>query len=394
MAKKKILFIYPHMMLGGSTTSLLSVLNSMDYEQYETDIIFYNKEGELINSLPKEVRVLPLACKYPDKKSMYFQKICSWKSIWTTIKGKVWGIQKKNSWLSHQLGSQDNVRYCRQLEVHYDIAISYLEFWPLYYLAECVEADRKIAWIHTDYSKLDLLKKYENRALAKIDNIVLISQECRSKFLGCFPEWACKSMVVENFVSAKYIKEKAKETVDFKVADRCLKFVTTCRIDFESKGLDRALNVICRLKEEGYTKYFQWYIIGTGEDEERLKDLIDKRNVLDCVFFLGQQNNPFPYEIKCDVFFLPSRFEGKPIAVTEAQILGLVPIVTDYSSAKEQICHMQDGIILKNQEEAIYDGVKNVLCNPDIIKKLSQVIKEKKIVNNGEQQWRSLLNER
>ena len=78
----------------------------------------------------------------------------------------------------------------------------------MYYLAECVEAERKIAWIHTDYSKLNLLKKYENKALAKLDSIVLISYECKSKFLDCFPEWEQKVIVVENFISAKYIREK------------------------------------------------------------------------------------------------------------------------------------------------------------------------------------------
>ena len=113
--------------------------------------------------------------------------------------------------------------------------------------------------------------------------------------------------------------------------------------------------------------------------------------LLECVTLLGQQNNPFPYEVKCDVFFLPSRFEGKPISVTEAQILGVVPIVTDYSSAKEQISHMQDGIILDNNEEAIYYGVKNVLCNPNIITKLSKSMQVKGLVNDGEQQWRELI---
>ena len=59
MKKKSILFIYPNMMLGGSTTSLLSLLNSIDYKKYTVDILFYNSRGQLAAYLPSEVTVLP-----------------------------------------------------------------------------------------------------------------------------------------------------------------------------------------------------------------------------------------------------------------------------------------------------------------------------------------------
>ena len=68
MKKKELLFIYPYMMIGGSTTSLLSVLNSIDYNCYNVDILFYEKTGELIDYLPSQVRILPYACKYTSTK--------------------------------------------------------------------------------------------------------------------------------------------------------------------------------------------------------------------------------------------------------------------------------------------------------------------------------------
>ena len=49
------------------------------------------------------------------------------------------------------------------------------------------------------------------------------------------------------------------------------------------------------------------------------------------------------------------------MAVTEAQILGLVPCVTNYSSAKEQVHHMKDGIIMDNNDKAIEQTLYDIL---------------------------------
>ncbi len=51
------------MMLGGSTTSLLSLLNTIDYDRYDVDLILYKNEGEYLNDIPKQVNLLPQAFK-------------------------------------------------------------------------------------------------------------------------------------------------------------------------------------------------------------------------------------------------------------------------------------------------------------------------------------------
>lgn len=391
LEKEEVLFIYPSMMLGGSTTSLLSILNSIDYKKYEVDILFYNEKGVLYDTLPKEINVLSFACKYSDMRILRLRKLCSLKSCVSALKGRILAGYRKNHWIIDQFGSKDNVRFCRVLSKTYDIAVSFLEFWPMYYLAEKVSAKRKIAWIHTDCVQLNLEKKYENRIFRELEKIVLISEECRNAFIKCFPEWKEKTVVVENFISKKLIMERAKEQINFEVDSQCLNFVTTCRIDFGSKGLDRAVRIVKRLNREGYTKYFRWYIIGTGSDEKKLEELIKESGLSEYVTLLGQQFNPFPYEIKCDVFFLPSRYEGKPLSVVEAQALGLVPVITDYSSAREQVCHMQDGIILENEEEAIFCGLKEILCKPEIISKLAEGVQRKCMESEGKKQWENLL---
>ena len=82
---------------------------------------------------------------------------------------------------------------------------------------------------------------------------------------------------------------------------------------------------------------------------------------------LGAYTNPYNIESKCDIFFLPSRYEGKPMAVTEALMLGLVPLVSEYKSAHEQIKDKYDGIICENSDEGIFKGLEFVVKHLNLV---------------------------
>lgn len=86
------------------------------------------------------------------------------------------------------------------------------------------------------------------------------------------------------------------------------------------------------------------------------------------IVLYGAKANPHPYVKQCDLFLLPSVFEGKPMAVTEAQMLGIPTAVTHYSSAPEQVTDKVNGLIMENCEEGIYEGLKYILDNPDVLK--------------------------
>ena len=381
------------MMMGGSTTSLLSVLNSIDYNIFNVDILFYERMGELANYLPKEVNILPFACKYLNIKKRYLHKLLSISSLKSAVYGRVLAKRAGNPWIRDQFGSRDNVRYCNAQKKEYDIAISYLEFWPMYYLAEKVSAKQKMAWIHTDYGKLNLIPKYENEIFKKLDKIVLISKDCRNIFVHCFPEWEKKAIVIENFISAELIKKQAEENVEFCADKEKINLITVCRIDFTSKGLDRAVKVVNRLVKAGLKERFHWYVIGDGSDYEKLEQLIDNNNLNESITLLGAKINPFPYERQCDIFFLPSYFEGKPLSITEAQVLGIVPVVTNYSSAREQIANGIDGLIVENNEADIFLGVKMLLEDPQKLQKLKEGLLSRSSDSGGLDQFQKLIND-
>ena len=60
------------------------------------------------------------------------------------------------------------------------------------------------------------------------------------------------------------------------------------------------------------------------------------------------------------------------MAITESFIMGLVPVVTEYTSAKEQIRNGIDGLVFDNNDQALYEGLKKLLENPQVIDELKK----------------------
>ena len=169
-----------------------------------------------------------------------------------------------------------------------------------------------------------------------------------------FPEFHYKTIVLENIVSPSYILGNCSSVLkDLSVEEESLNIITACRLSIYTKGLDRIILALRRLIDNGYN--VKWYIIGDGPDRKEFEEMIIKNNLENYLFLLGQKDNPYPYIKRCDVYVMPSRYEGKPIAVTEAQILGLPVIVTNYSSASEQVMNEVDGLVVNNDDHSIYD---------------------------------------
>lgn len=376
---KKILIAYGTVGIGGSTTSLLSLLENINYEVYEIDLILSENKGELINLIPDEVNILEQA--WPQKLSTIKRK--SLKSILRKIISVIIARMFDSPIISKQLMSYDNVRYSRKLEKEYDVAISYLENFPLNYIVQNVKAKKKISWIHVDYIEAGFLALFDKKTFKKLDKIILVSQECKASFEKKFPELRKNLITIENMLSEEVIKVRADEKYEkLNIDKEFLNLISVCRITFSHKGLDRGVTSICKLVNLGYK--IHWYIIGDGIDKEKMEKLIFENSMENNIFLLGKRTNPFPLLNIMDLFFLPSRYEGKPMAVTEAQLLGIPPVVTEYSSAREQVKSKIDGLVMGNDDEGIYMGLKYIVDNIDVIKIWKKNLKRENYTNIDE----------
>lgn len=340
------------MIVGGSTTSLLSLLNEIDYLQYNVDLLLFEKGGVLDDQIPKEVNILDNTFLHESKKTASY--------ILTFIKSFIKSKTKHNPLIRSQLMSIELAKSQSKLEKQYDIAISYLEFWSSNYVNQRVNARRKILWLHCDYKGTCLNPKYDKKMYDSVDTVVTVSKACEDNFNELFPT-AKEVVTINNILSSRTISKLAQSfEADEALYKADFVFVTVARIDFTSKGHDRGVSAFQRVKALHPTKTFKWLIIGDGPDRDRLKDMINDNGLHQEIILLGERTNPHPYVKKADIFFLPSRYEGKPMSVTEAQMNGVVPFVTNYASAKGQINHMCDGLICENSDDAIADMMNKI----------------------------------
>lgn len=356
--RKSVLISYQAMMVGGSTTSLLGLLHSIDYTKYNVDLLLNTNTGELLDKVPRQVNLLSPAFKYPDHKTRKLHSLLSPKFLLTFIKSKI--IARRDGNVMHgvqYLESMDVIKF-RKIDNEYDVAIAFLEGINCKFVARHIKAKKKIAWIHIDYEASKFDPRYDYEAMVCFDHIVTVSPKCNEAFCRCFPSLSNRVHTIENIISADNINTLANEAVDLETDNNYINLVSSCRIEFHAKALDRAVEVWSKLHKKGESDGLRWYIIGSGKDFSKLKQLIVNEDLEEHIILLGQKVNPYPYIKKMDVFFLPSRFEGKPMAITEGLILGLPALATNYSSAKEQIKDHFSGLVVDNSEEGIEDGLK------------------------------------
>jgi glycosyltransferase involved in cell wall biosynthesis len=111
-----------------------------------------------------------------------------------------------------------------------------------------------------------------------------------------------------------------------------------------AKNFDNIPEICRRIIQFVGLKNIKWFIIGYGDDKTILQNIV-KAGVEKNVILLGKKNNPYPYIKACDIYVQPSRYEGKCVAVREAQILCKPVAITNYSTSSSQIKNGVDGII-------------------------------------------------
>ena len=377
--RTKILVCFIHAHIGGAMTSLVNFLNAIDTEKFDVDVLFYeNTSGRC--GIKEAINILPQG-KTHEKYDAgnILKKLSSPSYLISKAREFYYKKIRHNKRRAVQIMSKQGCRYSPRLDKEYDVAIAYELAWPFNYVMTRVKARKKIVWHHLDFKVSGLSYAVDKKAMQKADALVFVSEETKNNFLNDHPEYNDRTYFMPNLLSSEYVRSKDNEEVSlpFDNADIYFKLLTVARISFEHKGFDRAVRAFARLRDDGLLENVRWVIIGKGRDLETLKEMIKEHNLDSFIYPIGERKNPIPYMKKFNAFLLPSRHEGKPMVVTESFIMGLVPVVTEYTSAKEQIDCGTDGLVFDNNEEALYRGLKNLLEHPEVLGKMKEHIKNK-----------------
>ena len=387
---RKVLISSFDMEVGGVERSLISMLNNFDYSNNEVDLMLYSHTGDFMSMLNNKVNLLNEVKQYSTfRKSigetikqgnltLGLARILS--KFLAKINGKIKNLSEYGIY-QMQLMWKYSLPFLPKLDKKYDVAISYL--WPHYFVAEKVQAKRKIAWVHTDYSTIETDIDMDLKIWNKFDYIIAVSEECKNAFLKKYPSLKDKVKVIENITSPGFIKKMAKEDVEENIkTDTSFKLVSVARLS-HAKGIDNAVKALKILYNRGLTN-IKWYVVGYGGDDQMIRNLIKENSLEDSFILLGKKINPYPYINVADIYVQPSRYEGKAVTVGEAQILGKPVVITNYTTAKSQVRDNIDGYICELSIEGIADGIEKLYRNKELREKLAEACKNSDYSNSYE----------
>lgn len=373
------------MEIGGAEKALLGLLGIFDYTKYNVDLFLYHHEGELMQFIPKEVNLLPENRSYASLAKPISQVIKN--RAFGTLIGRYKGKNAATEYIVRNHikdGSYVFIDYSHRFtkpfmpkisDKEYDLVISFLT--PHYFAAEKCRGRKKIAWIHTDYSYIDIDVTSELEMWSAYDHIVSISEKVTEGFLQKFPSLAERIVLIENMHPADFIKAQANEAdVSSEMPDDgFVKFLSVGRYG-DAKNFDNVPDICSRLEN------VKWYIIGYGPDENLIKQKIAEAGMEDRVILLGKKVNPYPYFKACDFYIQPSRYEGNAVTVNEALILGKKVAVTNYATAASQIDNGVNGVIVPLENEKCAEGLSAFIADKQLQEKITQNIKNSDFSNS------------
>ena len=372
--KKRVFIAIHYLEIGGVEMSLIGLLQALDYSKYDVDLFVYNHRGELMRFIPKKVNLLPEVPEYaqidrPIREVIhngYYRIACRrlLGKLNSRLYNKIHSLQGSITVFQYVFNAVVPILPQISPETGYDLAVSFLI--PHNVVRDKVRAKKKIAWIHTDYSKVSVNANLELPVWASYDKVVSISDQVSSNFLRVFPSLSKKIVRIDNILSASFVRERASllspSLVD-KEMPRVLGRINILSVGrfVEAKNYDNVPDICKRIRDLGLDVC--WYLIGYGGAETLIRSRINEAGVEDYVIILGKKDNPYPYIKACDFYAQPSRYEGNSVTVREAQILCKPVIITRYPTAESQVKNGIDGVIIPLENELCAKGIYDFICD-------------------------------
>ncbi len=377
-SKHRILIVSHGMQIGGVERSLIGLLESLDPSRCEVTLFLYEHEGEFMPMIPKWVNLLPAAPAYvrlagPLRAALLC--VNPLVGLARLAARLITGFRKKFFGQPGFLLSRSHAYaqlFLPRIPGEYDLAISFL--MPHDTVWKKVQAKKKAGWIHTDYTSVEtgVDLTIEQDAWMAMDAIVAVSPDVATSFGKVFAAQKSKLVVIENLLAPNFVRAQAQinyPPVDMKKGDQTLVLCSAGRYT-HPKAFDLAALACRKLLDRGVK--VRWYILGYGPDEPLLRKLITENKLEDSFILLGKRTNPYPYMKVCDIYVQPSRYEGKAVAVREAQMLGKPVLISDFATAGSQLEHNVDGYIAEAGVDGLVRGIQLLSSNTELRERLAR----------------------
>ncbi len=186
----------------------------------------------------------------------------------------------------------------------------------------------KIAFNNHNYLAGKIIHSLVRFCLKHYDRVVFISLDLKNYYVNKYALKVQKSVVIEHSVNNHEVVSRMKEKLmpfEKKIFTKnILNIFAVGRLDSQKdfitvvRSFAKVLNKI---------KKVQLYIIGDGEEKQKIKHTVSKLKLDSNVLFLGWKANIYKYLKHADLFVFSSKYEGFAMVIVEAMAAG-IPVVT------------------------------------------------------------------
>lgn len=299
---KKVMFFRPMLYMGGTEIAILNLIRILDKTKFEIYIGYTDDSSdlELLNRMAKYAKIV-------------------------------------------------NIKDC---SVNIDILINCSPYRSSIKNFNNVNYKKSFLWFH-HFGSSDESIFNDGDYINCLDKIITVSEATKNIMLKQPYSSKIKNKVnvIYNVLDKELLLRKSQE--EYALEDSCdLNLITISRLSLD-KGFQRKIYIADELIKRNIN--FKWYIVGSSyykELENKIKNMFAKYS--DRFVFLGIQQNPYKILKNCDYLVQLSDDETWGLTITEAKLLGVPCIISDFDVAYEQIEDMKNGIILSRQNTDSY----------------------------------------
>ena len=360
--KKKIIFVTKALWIGGIETALVNLLKYFNYDKYDVTLLVLKAELDMRDQIHPKCRVL-----IADREKMVsFQEPYKLKRFYylTEEPEHPSGFHKMMMWTVPVIRWIENrfyIRYIKKMmqKEQFDTVIIYSDVAGET-AVKAIKADKYLMFYHHGAMR----HVYHDKiAYEKCEKIITVSENQAKELKKFTPRYANKVIAIHNLINIDEIRKKSKESIE-EVFDRTkFNIVSVGRVSHE-KGMDLAVEACSKLVTRGKDN-IRWWIVGDGPAIGEVRETITKLHMEQYVIIVGMKSNPYPYIRQADLYVQPSRFEGYPMTILEALVLGQPVVSTNNGGATEIICEVMSGILEPVDAEKIANGIEVLLLNPE-----------------------------
>ena len=365
--KEKIIFITKALWFGGIETALVNLLQYFNYDRYDVTLLVLQADLQMMDRVPGRCRVQIIDRDhragtdrpYPYSRLFHLTEETANPSafhramLWTVPAIKA---AENRLFISH-------VRKTMARE-HFRTAIIFSDVVGEI-AVRAVQADRYLMYYHHGAMRRVW---HDEAAYQRVNHVIAVSDSQAASLRRFIPAYANKIRVIHNMIDIRTIRDMGSRQPEETFDSSSFHIVTVGRVSSE-KGMDLAVRTCRELVEKGNSG-IRWWIIGGGPAEAEVRALIEETGMGAYIHMTGMKENPYPYMRRADLYVQPSRFEGYPMTVLEAQILGQPVISTDNPGAAEIIKDKVTGILCAPDRMA--DVIGELLHNPGQLEQMKQ----------------------